>query len=292
MSLFGSKLNRGEPRHSPGMELIRFHQPVGTLLLIWPPLWCLMLLSDSLPPLGMVAAFILGAFCMRSAGCVINDITDRKLDALVERTKDRPLASGAMTVAQAWWVFAVLMFGALLAAISLGWPVVYAAMWAVPLVMVYPWMKRITYWPQLFLGITFNYGVLLASIALTGSIQPAAWWLYAACIFWTLGYDTIYGFQDMADDEKVGIKSTSRKFKRTAKMAIGLAYGLCLTCLMMVGAILELGEPFAATLFVMAVHFIWQVYRLDIQDAEGCKQLFKSNGTLLGAAVLFLLCVI
>ena len=268
-----------KPRYAAGMvlKLIRFHQPVGTLLLMWPPLWCLLLLTEDWPPIDLMVVFILGAFIMRSAGCVINDITDRKLDAKVERTKTRPLASGEMPLTHAFVILVLLLLIALIIAIYLGPKVVLASIPAVLLVILYPWMKRITFWPQLCLGLTFNYGVLLASIALTGGIHPTAWWLYAAAVCWTLGYDTIYGFQDIKDDEKIGVKSTARLFKHRPQLAVGAMYGLAAIGLYISAGVLP------AALF--AVHCLWQVGRLQIDDSELCKQLFKRNGTELGLII-------
>lgn len=259
------------------LQLIRFDKPAGTLLLMWPPLWCLVLLSEGVPPLDLLVAFALGAFFMRSAGCIINDMTDQKLDAQVERTKNRPLASGALSMKQAVVMLALMLLGALSVAAYLGLDVIVAALPAVPLVAAYPWMKRITFWPQLFLGITFNYGVLLASIALIGSIQPDAWILYAACIFWTLGYDTIYGFQDIEDDKKIGIKSTSRLFATKPKLAVGIMYLLSAACVFMVSHVLAV---------VMALSFVWQIITLDAKSANSCAKLFKHNANMLGPVAL------
>lgn len=267
----------------PYFHLIRWHAPAGTLLLMWSPLWCLALLSEGLPALDLLLAFVLGAFFMRSAGCIINDMTDRKLDAQVERTKNRPLASGALTIKQAAMMLALMLLGALGVAIYLGWPVLLAALPALPLVAAYPWMKRITFWPQLFLGITFNYGVLLASIALTGEIQPEAWWLYAACIFWTLGYDTIYGFQDISDDEKIGIKSTARLFKNHATLAVGFMYFLSFVCMFAAAQDMLIAQ------LVFLLHLTWQVIRLKPHQPQQCMMLFKQNANVLGTLVFLAL---
>ena len=279
----------------PYLQLIRFPQPAGTLLLIWPPLWCLCLLSGGdWPPLDVVTAFVLGAFFMRSAGCVVNDITDRELDALVERTKNRPLASGAVSLKHAYVLLAGLLLCALAVAVSLGWMVLLAAFVALPLIAAYPWMKRITFWPQLFLGLTFNYGVLLASIALTGEIQPAAWLLYAAAVFWTLGYDTIYGFQDIKDDEKIGVKSTARLFRNHARQFIAACFSVFV---LLVGAAFYASAPeavfptedFLLLCVAIGFHVAWQVYRLNIAEPKTCLMLFKQNATVVGPALVILM---
>ena len=230
---------------------------------------------------------------MRSAGCVVNDITDRELDALVERTKDRPLASGAISLKHAYILLAGLLVCALAAAMYLGWMVVLAACVALPLIAAYPWMKRITFWPQLFLGLTFNYGVLLASIALTGEIQPTAWWLYGAAVFWTLGYDTIYGFQDIKDDEKIGVKSTARLFKNHARKFIAACFALFV---FLIGVAFYTSAPSAVfptedfLLLCVAIitHIAWQIYRLRIAEPKVCRMLFKQNATVVGPAVVIL----
>lgn len=271
------------------LQLIRFSSPAGTLLLLWPPLWVLAMLTGGLPDAYLLVAFIIGAFLMRSAGCIINDLTDRKLDARVTRTQSRPLASGAVSVRQAFALLAGLLLAALVLVLTLGMQTFLYALLALPLIIAYPWMKRITYWPQLFLGITFNYGVILASVALAGIIHPGVLAIYAGSIFWTLGYDTIYGFQDIEDDVQVGIKSTARLFASQPRLALCIIYSLAMACWLL--ALMQLHMPAYAAygLVVVAAHFIWQISRLDTQNPTRCKTLFISNAWLGGLMFLWLI---
>lgn len=275
----------------PTLRLIRFYAPAGTLLLMFPPLWALVLLSRGLPELSIIAAFILGAFLMRSSGCIINDLTDRKLDAKVERTKNRPLASGEISNKYAIALLLLLLTCAAIIALFLGTKVFLTALGALPLIAAYPWMKRITFWPQLFLGITFNYGVILASIAVLGWVHPAAILIYLGTILWTLGYDTIYGYQDIADDELIGVKSTSRLFGTQPKPSLAAIYTGALACWTLAGYALEQGVGYYALICFVAVHSMWQITSLDIRQPEICKKLFTSNAWL-GAGMLVILIVI
>jgi 4-hydroxybenzoate polyprenyltransferase len=269
------------------LSLIRFHTPTGTLLLMFPSLWMLVLLSENPPDFVLSVAFALGAFLMRSSGCIINDLTDRKLDAGVERTKHRPLASGAISVWHAYAFLMVLLTSAAGLAYMLGTKVFIASLFVLPLIIVYPWMKRITFWPQLFLGITFNYGVILASVAVLGFVHPAAILVYLGSILWTLGYDTIYGYQDVADDVQMGIKSTARLFGDDPAFSLSAIYAGALTCWAAAGYVLDESWHYYVLLVFVAGHFIWQIRTLDISNAAICGKIFKSNAWLGG--VMFLI---
>ncbi len=274
------------------LRLIRWYSPQGTLLLAWPSLWVLSFFLDGREVLASSAIFLIGAFLMRSGGCIINDMTDRELDAKVARTKNRPLASGEIPLWHAYVL--LLLFLAMAAAIAfcLGTPVLMASLFVLPLIVLYPWMKRLTFWPQLFLGVVFNYGVILASIASIGTIHPAAILFYLGAILWTLGYDTIYGYQDIADDISVGIKSTARLFGDDPVLSLSAIYAGALTCWAAAGYVLGERWTYYALLTMVAGHFIWQIRSLDISNAELCGRIFKSNAWLGGGMFLLLLILV
>ncbi len=276
------------------LKLIRADRPIGTWLLLIPCLWSLTLaayLSGPVPPsLWALGLFTVGAFVMRGAGCVVNDLWDRKIDAQVARTAERPIASGEISVLQA-----LLFLGALLAiglAVLLQFNTFAIVLGASSLVLVatYPLMKRITYWPQAFLGLTFNWGALMGFAVILGDLPMAAYLLYAGCFFWTLGYDTVYGHQDKADDILVGVKSSSIRLGDKTKPAVAVFY-VCAVALF--GAAIhqcDLGWPAFAALGVMAGHLGWQVATLDIDDPKNCHVRFLSNkfaGLVLFVGLLF-----
>ena len=200
------------------IELTRLKRPIGYMLLFWPCLWGLTLAYDFKEDLinfyKYLILFLVGAILMRSAGCIINDITDKNFDKKVERTKLRPIASGKVSIKLGLFYASILCLLALLILINFNSITIILALCSMPLAFTYPLMKRFTYWPQLFLGITFNYGVILGWTSINPIIDIKPLLLYLGAIFWTLGYDTIYGFQDIKDDEIIGVKSTSILFKK------------------------------------------------------------------------------
>ena len=210
------------------IELTRLKKPIGYMLLFWPCAWGLTLAYDFSSSWHnyyfYLILFFLGSVLMRSAGCIVNDILDRKFDAKVFRTKDRPIASGKISVKLAIFYSTTLCLLAFLVLINFNLFTIILALGSMPLAFTYPLMKRFTYWPQLFLGITFNYGLILGWTAIKGQIDMIPVLFYLGAIFWTLGYDTIYGFQDIKDDEIIGLKSTSIKFKGNAKKFLFLCY--------------------------------------------------------------------
>ena len=226
---------------------------------------------------------------MRSAGCIVNDLTDRDIDAKVERTRTRPLASGEVTPKEAYILIAILLFLSFLVALAMGWKVVLlGALW-LPLVVAYPWMKRITYWPQAFLGLTFNAGALFGWLAVKGTIELPALLLYIGAIFWTLAYDTIYAHQDAEDDALIGIKSTARLFGARTHLALVVFYTLAVVLIGLALVSAVSGLPACIGLAAFAVHLARQIRRLDISDSALCLKLFKSNrdaGLLLFAGLL------
>src|SRR5690349_2337918 len=202
------------------LRIMRLHQPTGVWLLMWPCWWGVALASPEFPSVLTLFLFFFGAFLMRPMGCVINDLFDRDLDRQVARTKDRPLASGEITTGEALRLVLYLLLLALGVALLLGKAVLFWSMAALPLVVLYPLMKRITWWPQLFLGLTFNWGALVGWVAIRGQVELPAVLLYLGGVFWTLGYDTIYAHQDKADDQAAGIKSTALRLGKNTKPAL------------------------------------------------------------------------
>ena len=256
--------------------LARWDRPIGAWLLLWPCWWGLGL-APGWPGLWFAFLFLIGAFAMRGAGCTINDMTDRDLDAKVERTRNRPLASGALTLSQASLFLGAQLLLGLVVLLQFNVNAIIVGLASVPLVMIYPWMKRITWWPQLFLGITFKWGALVGWTAATGFLGWPAVLLYLAGIFWTLGYDTIYAHQDKADDALIGVKSTARRLgSATPEWLLGF-YGFFLLFLAIAGTVVGMGWLFYAGLLPVAAHLLWQIRTLDIDEPENCLARFRSN---------------
>ena len=218
---------------------------------------------------------------MRSAGCIVNDIADKNFDRKVERTKDRPIASGKISVFIASIYAVILCLVAFIVLINFNLLTIMMALFSMPLAFIYPFMKRFTYWPQLFLGITFNYGLVLGWVSITNEISLIPIIFYFGAIFWTLGYDTIYGFQDINDDEIIGVKSTSIKFKNDPKKFLFLCYFLFLTSLILVGLFMEFKIYYFMFLIFPALHLLaLQVRSLNFNSKEMCLKKFKSNNFL------------
>ncbi|MBY0355345.1 MAG: 4-hydroxybenzoate octaprenyltransferase [Rickettsiales bacterium] len=258
-------------------HLMRLHAPTGIWLLFWPCAWSLTLASQGEMEPKLLLIFFAGSITMRAAGCIINDLTDRSIDAQVARTRVRPLASGAISVRAALsWLMLLLSISALIA-LTLGPSIVaLAALWLIP-VTLYPWMKRITWWPQMFLGLTFNAGALFGWLAVTDDVPIAAWYLYAASILWTLGYDTLYAHQDIEDDARIGVKSTARLFGKWIRVAVGICYSSCVCFLAASGYESGASLTFFAYLIPVALHLGWQVVRVRFNNAEDCCRMFHAN---------------
>jgi len=275
------------------MQLSRLDKPIGTWLLLFPCLWSVALstLPSHLPSLPLLALFTAGAVLMRGAGCTINDCWDRRFDARVARTRTRPLACGAVGLPQALaWLF-VQLLGGLAVVLSFN---VYTIAWSfasVPIIAVYPLMKRITHWPQLVLGLCFNWGALVGYTANTALLNPAATLpLYAAGICWTLVYDTIYAHQDTADDKQLGLHSTALYFHRHTAAILAAIAALLLSALLALGRLQDMGLWYYGAVVGVAAHLVWQLRSLDVMDRAGCWRLFVSNRwigwlLLLGIAV-------
>jgi 4-hydroxybenzoate polyprenyltransferase len=256
---------------------MRLHQPVGIWLLLWPCWWSIALASSALPPLLTLFLFAAGAVMMRSSGCIINDIADREFDKQVERTRSRPLASGELSVKQALVLLAFLLAGSAIVAIMLGPVVVMWAVLSLAPVAIYPFMKRISWWPQLFLGLTFNWGALMGWAAMRGHIDAPALWLYLGCIFWTLGYDTIYAHQDKNDDARIGVKSTALRLGSRTKQAVGVFYLLAVAGWAIAGLLSGSGMFYFSALILAELHFGWQLCAVDLDNPASCRRIFISN---------------
>ena len=267
------------------IELTRLKKPIGYMLLFWPCVWGLTLVYDFNSEINTyfnyLIFFLLGSILMRSAGCIVNDIIDKKFDQKVERTKNRPIASEKISIKLALLYTLVLCFCAFLILINFNLLTIVFALASMPFAFSYPLMKRFTYWPQLFLGITFNYGLVLAWISINNSISLVPILFYIGAIFWTLGYDTIYGYQDIKDDEIIGIKSTSIKFKNNPKTFLTLCYSFLLISLILIGFLMNFSNIFYLFIIIPFCHlFFYQINFLNINKPENCLKMFKSNNVL------------
>ncbi len=242
------------------IKLLRLDKPTGIFLLFWPCAWGLAIgssvIDDSVIFYKYLLLFFLGSFFMRSAGCVYNDIVDRKIDAKVSRTKSRPIAKGTISVTTGWMIILLLIFFSILILIQFNLNSIIFGLSSGLLVIAYPFMKRITYWPQLFLGITFNWGVILAWLVLENKISLTPLVLYSSAIFWTLGYDTIYGMQDIKDDLKIGVKSTSIKFKKKIKTFLLICYSISTSLLLLSLALLDANLFFLLCLCYLVAFYL------------------------------------
>jgi len=258
------------------INLARLDNPIGIFLLLFPCLLGITIASDQIN-LEIFTLFTLGAITMRSAGCIINDIVDRNLDKKTVRTKDRPLANEQLTLKEAYYFLLFLLIIGLLILIKLNQIVIILGLAIIPLIVLYPYMKRITYFPQLFLGIIFNWGVLMGYASIKNTLDPEIFFLYAACIFWTIGYDTIYAHQDKKTDVKIGIKSTAILFGKKTKLCLCMLYLLMILNLVSTGIVFQLTSSFYLITTVIFLHLMWQIYTLEINDPKNCLSRFKSN---------------
>lgn len=264
----------------PYARLARADRPIGTWLLAWPCLWSVGMASAAqglAPDWRLVLAFAIGAVVMRGAGCTFNDIVDRDIDALVERTASRPLPSGQVSLAAAWAFLIGQCLVGLAVLVQFNGFTIWLGLGSLGLVAIYPFMKRFTYWPQLFLGLAFNWGALMGWSAVTGGLAAPALILYLAGICWTLGYDTIYAHQDSHDDALIGIKSTALRFGATSGIWIAGFYAGFIVLAGIAFTTAGMGWPAFAGLAAAAAHLGWQVAKLDIDDGAGCLTLFRAN---------------
>ncbi len=282
-------------RAQPYLRLMRLDRPIGTWLLFLPCLFGAALgaaASDrafgTLHDLWLICLFAIGSIVMRGAGCTYNDIVDRNIDARVARTRGRPIPSGAVSVKSAWIFLLVQCAMGLLVLLQLNSLSILVGAASLALVAAYPFMKRITWWPQAWLGLTFNWGALVGYAAITNRFGFADFLLYAGCFFWTLGYDTIYALQDKDDDALIGVKSTARLFGAHSRSWIAAFFAL--TIALMAAAIIAPGSHgvwLAALLLPAAAHLLWQTGTLDIASSANCLKIFRANrdaGLLVAAA--------
>ncbi len=258
-------------------QLVRGDRPVGILLLLWPTWWALWLAADGVPPLGVLLIFTAGVWLTRSAGCVINDYNDRWLDPHVERTRDRPLATGAVSPREALALFAVMMLLAFGLVLLTNWLTVALSVAAVVLAATYPLLKRYTYLPQVYLGIAFGWGIPMAFAAVQGSVPPIAWLLFLGNLLWTTGYDTWYAMVDREDDLRVGSKSTAILFGDADLIAQGVIYAGFFWAMWLVGARAGLGIHYQAALGVALVLVLVQFWMARGRDRAGCFRAFLAN---------------
>jgi 4-hydroxybenzoate polyprenyltransferase len=269
-------VDRLPQRVRPFAVLARWDRPIGTWLLLWPCWWAVAL-APGWPDLRLLALFAIGAVAMRGAGCVVNDLADRDLDAKVARTRHRPLASGQLSVAEASAFLVLQLLVGLVILLSFNRVTVLLALASMPLVIVYPFMKRITWWPQAFLGLTFNWGALVGWSAVTGGLAAPALALYAAGLLWTLGYDTIYAHQDKVDDALIGVRSTARRLGAATIPWLWLFYGGALALIGLAGWLVAMAPGFYLMLALAGAHLAWQVRTLEPDDPQSCLARFRSN---------------
>jgi 4-hydroxybenzoate polyprenyltransferase len=277
----------------PYLRLARFDRPIGSWLLLMPCWWSAALASGVAGDIRrlplVVGLFFVGAFVMRGAGCTWNDITDRDLDAMVERTRSRPIPAGQVSVTQAVAFLVAQALIGLAVLLQFNRLAIATGIASLVIVAIYPFMKRITWWPQIVLGLAFSWGALMGFAVMLARIDPAALWLYAGSIAWVIGYDTIYAHQDTEDDALIGIKSTALLFGARTRPALVVFYGLAVALIGMALAASGARWPAAIGLVAFAAHLVWQIVRLDISDPALCLRIFKSNrdaGLLLFAGLL------
>ena len=275
------------------IDLTRLNKPIGFMLLFWPCSWGLayayLINQDVNLFINYLILFFLGSVLMRSAGCVVNDIVDKDFDKKIKRTKKRPIAAGKISVKRSLVYVFTLCSLAFLVLIQFNFLTILLGMGSMIFAFSYPYMKRITYWPQLFLGITFNWGLVMAWVSVNNNISLEIILLYISAIFWTLGYDTIYGSQDMSEDEIIGLKSTSIKFKKNIKMFVTICYFLALLILFNLFYDYLNLNVFTFFLILFSMSLIFQVKKMNIANAKSCLDAFKFNnisGILLFITIL------
>ena len=263
------------------ISLTRLNKPIGYMLLFWPCAWGLTIAyyynRETNLYLEYILLFFFGSVLMRSAGCIFNDIVDKDLDKRVERTKTRPIASGKISIFTSFIYIIILCLVALLILLRFNSLTVILGLGSMLLAFTYPFMKRFTYWPQLFLGITFNWGIIMSWTAITNDLSILPFALYISAIFWTLGYDTIYGLQDIKDDEIIGVKSTSIKFKKNPKIFVGSCYCLCVLFILIMFLKMQINNYLLFMTVPFIFSFAYQLKIFGINDSKACLSAFKNN---------------
>ena len=267
----------------PYLQLARADRPIGFLLLALPCFWSVALAGRSIeepyPDPWLLFLFALGAIVMRAAGCTYNDLIDRDIDAKVARTRSRPLPSGQISPRAAIVFMVALSLIGFVVLLSFNSTTIWLGLGVLPIVALYPFVKRFSHWPQAVLGLAFNWGVLLGWTAVLGRLDWAAVVLYAGAVLWTVGYDTIYAHQDREDDGLIGVKSTARKFGRATKPFLAILYGTAWLAIILAGLMAHAGTAFLLGMLAAAAHLGWQIWTLDIDDPENCLARFRANGT-------------
>ena len=264
--------------------LMRLDRPIGIFLLLWPALWALLVAGEGRPDLLVLMVFILGVILMRSAGCVINDFADRKIDCYVQRTQDRPIAAGRISGLEAQLLFLVLCLLAFGLVLLLNTLTILLSFVGALLAATYPFMKRVTHLPQVYLGAAFGWSVPMAFAAQTGSVPPIAWLMFTATVLWATAYDTMYAMVDRDDDLVLGVKSTAILFGESDRQIIGIIQAMVLVCLLMIGHQAELGLYYFAGVFVASGMAVYQQALIRYREREGCFRAFLNNNWF-GAAV-------
>ncbi len=263
------------------IQLTRLNKPIGFLLLFWPCVWGLTLgyyfNSETTLYLKHIVLFFLGSVLMRSAGCIFNDIVDRDFDKKVERTRKRPIAAGKISVLESFIYIILICLVAFFILLQFNLLTIVLGIISMFLAFAYPFMKRITYWHQLFLGLTFNWGIIMGWSSLTNNISIEPIILYLSAIFWTLGYDTIYGLQDIHDDEIIGVKSTSIKFKNNVKVFVGTCYSLCVFLILTMFVMMDINKYLLILMIPFIAMFIYQIKIFKISNSESSLLAFKNN---------------
>jgi 4-hydroxybenzoate polyprenyltransferase len=257
--------------------LMRLDRPIGIFLLLWPALWALLIAGDGRPDALVLVVFILGVILMRSAGCVINDFADRDIDGHVKRTRERPLAAGRVSELEAKLLFLVLCLLAFALVLLLNPLTIMLSFVGALLAATYPFMKRVTHLPQVYLGAAFGWSVPMAFAAQTGSVPPIAWLLFTATVLWATVYDTMYAMVDRDDDLVLGVKSTAILFGNADRQIIGVIQAMLLICLLMVGHQADLGLYYFAGVFVAAGMAVYQQALIRYREREGCFRAFLNN---------------
>ncbi len=257
--------------------LMRLNRPIGIYLLLWPTLWALWVAAEGVPDLWVATVFVLGVVLMRSAGCVINDYADRKIDPFVQRTRNRPLAAGRVSAREALVLFVVLSLTAFALVLTLNWLTIALSAVGAFLAATYPFMKRHTYLPQVYLGLAFGWAVPMAFAAQTGEVPVVAWLLLIATVLWATAYDTMYAMVDRPDDIEIGVKSTAILFGEADRLIIGIIQALMVVVLLLVGSQLAMGWPYYAGVVVAALFMVYQQGLIRERDGMKCFQAFLNN---------------
>jgi 4-hydroxybenzoate polyprenyltransferase len=261
----------------PYWELMRFHKPVGILLLLWPTYWALWLAADGVPDTKILFIFTLGVIVMRAAGCIINDIADRHIDGHVKRTENRPIVSGKISVRAAYYLLVSMVSMAFIAVLFTNTLTIYLSIGAIALALCYPFMKRYTHLPQAVLGMAFSMSIPMAFSAQTGKLEPALWLLYTTNVLWTVAYDTFYGMADREYDKQLGVKSTAILFEENDRLITGSIQLLAIIGWLMVGQRFELSSAYFLSIAVAAGFMAYQQWLIRHRQATSCLMAFINN---------------